>query len=105
MLCQTPQFQRSFLNDLCQFSRFVKLQPKVHAEAVSKRRRDHPRTRRRPDQREARQIEFDRLCSRAASDDDIESKILHRRIEYLLYGGRESVNLVDKEDISLFEVG
>ncbi len=56
----------------------------VHdAEALAQRRGQHAGTRRRADEREALQRQLKRLRIRAAVDDEVDLKILHRGIEKL----------------------
>ena len=43
--------------------------------------------------------------SRTFADDDVQLKVLHRRIEDLLDGRRQAVDLVDEEHLVGLEVG
>jgi hypothetical protein len=62
----------------------VKLQAKLHAEAIPQRRRDHARARRGADEREVRNIDLDSLRGGTRADNDVEAEVLHRRIQHLL---------------------
>ena len=42
---------------------------------------------------------------RALPDDDVELEVLHRRVEDLLDGAGEPVDLVDEEDVAVVELG
>ena len=64
-----------------------------------------PGARRRADQREFGEIELDRARRRSLADDEIELKILHRRIEHFLDRGIEPVDFVDEQHVALFEIG
>ena len=65
----------------------VKLQAKLHAEAIPQRRRDHARARRGADEREVRNVDLDGLRSGTRADDDVEAEVLHRRIQHLFDRG------------------
>ncbi len=41
----------------------------------------------------------------ALVEDDVDGEVLHRRVEQLLHHLRQAVDLVDEEDVALFEVG
>ena len=64
-----------------------------------------PEAGRRADQRERRQADLDRARRRPLADDQVELKILQRRIEDLLDRRRQAVDLVDEEHVALFEIG
>ncbi len=81
------------------------LQADRDAETVAQRRREQALPRRRADEREVRQIDPHAACRRALSDHQVERAILHRRIEDLLDCGGQAVDLVDEEDVALFEIG
>ena len=70
-------------------------------EALAQRRREHPGARRRADQGEALQRQFERLRIGAAIDDEVDLKIFHRRIEKLFDDAPEPVNLVDEEHVAV----
>src|SRR5690606_26172597 len=56
------------------------------------------------DQGESGQVESDRLGGGAFAEDDVDGEVLHGRIEDLFDGAGEPVDLVDEEDVALFEV-
>ena len=72
-------------------------------EALAQRRRKHAGPRRRADQRKTAQRKLERLGVRAAIDDEIDLKVLHRRIEELFYDAPEPMNLIDEEHVAFFE--
>ena len=57
------------------------------------------------DQREGRQVEGDDPGARALADRDRQPPVLHRRVEGLLQGAVEAVDLVDEEDGARLERG
>ena len=59
----------------------------------------------RADERERRQRQADARRRRALADDDVELEVLHRRVEDLLDGPRQAVDLVDEQDVALLELG
>ena len=83
----------------------VVVEPEGHPEAVAERRRQQARARRRADEREGRQVERERARRRALADDDVDAEVLERRVEHLLGGAVEAVDLVDEEDVALLERG
>ena len=83
----------------------VVLEPEGHAEAVAQRRGQEPGARRRADQRERRQVERQRPRGGPLADDDVEPEVLERRVEDLLDGAVEPVDLVDEEHVALAEAG
>ena len=52
-----------------------------------------------------RQVDADRARARTLADDQIELKILHRRIEDLLDRRRQAVDLVDEQHVARLQVG
>ncbi len=56
-------------------------------------------------QREPRQVDLHRPGRRPLADDQVELKILHRRVEDFLDGRIEPVDLVDEQNIAVFEIG
>ena len=82
----------------------VVVQPVREAEAVAQRRGDEPRARGGADEREARQLQPDGAGAGPLPDDDVDLEVLHRRIEDLLDGPVEPVDLVDEEDVALLQV-
>ena len=83
----------------------VVAEPERHSEAVAQRRGQQPGARRRADQRERRQVERQRARSRPLADDDVEAKVLERRVEDLLDGAVQPVDLVDEQDVARLERG
>ena len=59
----------------------------------------------RADERERRQREPDRRRRRSLADDDVELEVLHRRVEDLLDGPRQAVDLVDEQHVAVVELG
>ena len=74
------------------------------AEAVAQGRRDHRVARRGADQRELRHRQADAAGAGALADHDVEREVLHRRVEHLLDGAREAVDLVDEQHVAGLEV-
>ncbi len=74
-------------------------------EAVAQRTGDHAGAGGGADEREARQRQADARRGRALADDDVELEVLHRRIEDLLDGPGQAVDLVDEQDVALVELG
>ena len=73
-------------------------------EPVSQRRGDETRPRRGPDQREVRQFQADAAGAGSLTQDDVDLEILHRRVEDLLDGSVETVDLVDEQHVSELQV-
>ena len=67
------------------------------------RRRQQARPRRRSDEREGREVERERSRPRTLTDDDVEAEVLECRVEDLLDGSVDAVDLVDEENILRFE--
>ena len=83
----------------------VVVEPGDEPEPVAQRARDHAGARRRADQRERRQRQADARGRRALADDDVELEVLHRRVQDLLDGPREAVDLVDEQHVALLQLG
>ena len=92
-------------HDVLELVDLVEIEPDRNAEAVAERRRQQPEARRRADQREGREADLDRARRRPLADDQVELEILERRIEDFLDRRRQPVDLVDEQDVALFEVG
>ena len=92
-------------DDLGQLGRFVVPEPEGHAEAVAQRRRQQPGPGRRSDERERRQVERQGARRRPLAEDDVETEVLERRVERLLDGRVEAMDLVDEEHVALLESG
>ena len=52
-----------------------------------------------------REVDLHRARRRPLADDQVELEILHRRIEDFLDRRIEPVDLVDEQDVALFEIG
>ena len=87
-----------------QFLRGVQLQTQLHAETVAQGAGKLPGSGRCADEGKARQIEPDGVGRRALADDDIDSKILHSRIQNFLDRPVEAVNFVDEQNIARREI-
>src|SRR5262249_38930744 len=92
-------------DDVFQFLDGVEIEPDRDAETGAERRGQEAEPGRRADQGEGREADLDRARRRAFADDEVELKILERRVEDFLDRRRQAVNLVDEEDVALFEVG
>ena len=75
-----------------------------HPKTVAKRCREKPGPRRCANQSEFRKIQTDGSGRGTLADHDINRKILHCRIEYLLHLTVQTMNLIHKKDISLLKV-
>ncbi len=73
-------------------------------EPVAQRAGDEPGAGGGADEREAGQVEPDRLRARTLADDDVEAEVLHRGIQALLDDTREAVHLVDEQHVAVVEV-
>jgi glycerol-3-phosphate dehydrogenase len=92
-------------DDLLQLLDRVEIEPDRDAETVAQRIGEQAEPRRRADQRELRQLDLHRARRRDLADDQVELEILHRRIEHLLHGRAEAVDLVDEQHVALFQIG
>ena len=92
-------------NDRRELVLLVVPQPERHAEPVAKRRREETRARGRADERERRQVERERPRPSTLADDDVEPKVLERRVEDLLDRAVDAMDLVDEEDVLHVEAG
>ena len=73
-------------------------------ESVAQRRAEKPHPRRGTDQAEPRKVEAYGTRTRSRSHHQVEGEILHRRIQDLLEGPAQSVDLVHEEDFPTLEV-
>ena len=87
-------------HDRAELVRLVVPEPEGHAEAVAQRRRQQAGSRRRADEREGRQVDRQRARGGALAEDDVEPEVLERRVEDLLGGAVEAVDLVDEEHVA-----
>ena len=78
-------------------------EPEGHPEAVTQRRGEKTGAGRGADERERRQIEGQRPRGRPLADDDVQPKVLERRVEDLLDGRVQPVDLVHEQDVPRFE--
>ena len=83
----------------------VVVEPGDEPEPVAQRAGDHPGAGRGADERERRQREPDRRCRRPLADHDVELEVLHRRVQDLLDGTRQTVDLVDEQHVAVAELG
>ena len=101
----TPRMRAAAVDDRDEIGRLVVVEAGDEAEAVAQRTGDEAGARGRADEREAREVESQRPGRRALADHDVELEVLHRRVQHLLDGAREAVDLVDEEDVAVVEVG
>ena len=73
-------------------------------EAVAKGAGDHARARRGADERERLELEVDRTCRRTLAEDDVDGRVLHRRVQHLFDGAVQAMDLVDEQHVAGFEV-
>ncbi|ULA59780.1 MAG: hypothetical protein LZF60_160110 [Nitrospira sp.] len=74
-------------------------------EPISQRGGQRPGSGRGSDQGKPRQFEFYGPRRSTLSDHQIKLVILHRRIERLFHRRRQSVNLIDEQDIAFLQIG
>ena len=96
---------RAAVDDLLELGLGIEIQPHRNAEAVAQRIGQKPGARGGADQRELGEIDLHRARRRPLADDQIELKILHRRIEDFLDRRIEPVDFVDEQHVALFEIG
>src|SRR6266511_1004946 len=99
------ELRRGAHRDLAQRGGLVVPEPLLDREPVAQRRREEAGARRRADEGEPRERQLHHLRADAGAEDDVEAKVLHRRVERLLDRGREPVDLVDEEDVARRERG
>ena len=92
-------------HDLLQLVVVVIVEPGDEPEPVAKWPGDHARAGGGADQGERRHRQPDARCRRPLAHHDVELEVLHRRVQDLLHRSRQAVDLVDEEDITLFELG
>jgi hypothetical protein len=83
----------------------IELQPSHDAEAVAQRIGEHAGAGGSTHQGEGLQVELDRAGRRALADHDVDLVVLQRRVEDFLHDRRQAVDLVDEQDVVLFQVG
>ena len=101
----TPRMPAARRDDRLELVVGVVVEPGDEAEAVAQRPGDQPGAGRGADERERRQVEPDRRRRRTLADDDVELEVLHRRVEDLLDGARQAVDLVDEQHVAVVELG
>ena len=83
----------------------------VEVEAVddakprSERRRQQPRPRRRPDERERLHRQLGGPRARPLPDHDVDLEVFHRRVELFLDRRTHPVDFVDEQDVARLQVG
>src|SRR6185312_4166535 len=95
---------RAAADDQRQLGRLVEDEAERDAEALAQRPGNEPGPRRRADQGEFRQIDPHRAGARPLADDQVELKILHRRVENFLDRRGKAMDLVDKQEVARLEV-
>ena len=90
---------------LCQLGRRVHLQPHQHAEPVAERAGQHPRPRRRADERELLERYAYAARHGTLAGYDVQRVVLHCGIQHFFYAAVEAVYLVDEKYVALFEIG
>ena len=96
---------RAAPHDLLELRHAVEFEPDGNAEALAERRGEEAGAGRGADQREAGKVDADRARRRSLADDEVELKVLHRRIEDFLDRRIEPVDLVDEQHVAVFEIG
>ena len=92
-------------HDRAELAGLVVPEPERHPEAVAQRRRQQARPRGGADEREGRQIDRQRAGGGSLAEDDVEPEVLERRVEDLLGGPVEAVDLVDEEHVARLDRG
>ena len=100
-----PHDAGAALHDLLELLDRVEIEADRNAETVAQRRRQQAGARRRADQGEVGEVDLHRARRRPLADDEVELEILHRRIEDFLDRRIEPMDLVDEQDVALFEIG
>ena len=96
---------RAARDDVAQVGGVVELQPRDDAEAVTQRIGQHAGAGSGAHQREGLQVQLDAARGGALADHDVDLEILQRRVQDFLDHGRQAVDLVDEQDVVLFQVG
>ena len=111
------QFQRALISDghtqnACtagddapQLLGAVQLQLEQNAEAVTQRACQLPGAGGSTHQRELGQVDADALGAGAFADHDIQREIFQCRVKHFLHLTGQAVDLIDKEDVALLQVG
>ena len=93
------------IDDLLQLRLGIEVEPDRNAEPVAQRVGEQARACGRADKRELREVDLHRARGRSLADDQVELKVLHRRIENFLDRRIEPMDFVDEQHIALFEIG
>ena len=93
------------VHDPDQVGLVVEVEPADDPEPVPERRAEVADLGGRADQGESLEGERDRPGARPIPDHDVDEEILHGRVQDLLDHGRDTVDLVDEEDVALVERG
>jgi hypothetical protein len=104
-LDREPELARRAHRDLLQLPRLVVAEALLDREPVAERRGEEAGPGGGADEREPLELHLHRLRADARAEDDVEPEVLHRRVERLLDGRREPVDLVDEEDVARRERG
>ncbi len=96
---------RGLLEHALQLRGGVELQAQGDAETVAQGRRQHARPRGRRHQGEGRQVDAHRARRRTVADHQVQHMVLHRRIEDLLHRRGQTMDLVDEQHVTRFEIG
>src|SRR5262249_28480641 len=75
------------------------VEPEREPEAVAERRRQEAGAGGRADECERRQVEGQRSGRRSLPDDDVEPEVLERRVEDLLDGAVQAVDLINEQHV------
>ena len=95
-----PEDPRRAPDDRRQLAGVVVPEPERHPEPVAERRRQEPRAGRGADERERREVERQGPRRGALAEDDVEPEVLESRVEDLLRGAVQAMDLVDEEDVA-----
>ena len=96
---------RRALDDRFELLDAVVVEPGDEAEAVAQWAGDQARARGGADQGERRDVEAYRPRRWALADHDVELAVFHRRVEHLFHRPAQAVDLVNKEDVAVLEIG
>ncbi len=99
------QFARIADYDFSQFLDAVEVQMLANLKTIAERRRQQPGSRRCPNQRERPQRHIDRAGINAIAQQNVDAKILHRRIEEFLDCLGKPVNFIDEQHRAFLGVG
>ena len=83
----------------------VEVEPVGRPESIAQRTADPARPGRGPDHRERLQGQPQRPCRGALADHHVEGVVLHRRVQDLLDGPVQAMDLVDEQDVVVVQRG